>query len=280
MLGEVELLAGECELHGKIAYSPQEAWIMAGTVLSNILFGEPYDSFRLARVIDVCALTTDIEQFADGLQTEIGEKGVNLSGGQRARISLARTCYAKVDIVLLDDPLSAVIYFTYTPSKNTSIHTDLDIHSCDVHISFIHTHVCLFSHTLYLAYYLTPLSLSLTTHTHIQVDPSVAKHIFFKCILGWLAQEQRAAVVLVTHQRQFMPNVDRIVLMDGGVMVKKRQTVLQANFKKIRTDVRMKRKIGFSNVVLDKMKESNIGQHVDNDDDEVDIHIFPLFPFP
>lgn len=106
-----------------------------------------------------------------------------------------------------------------------------------------------------------------------QVDPSVAKHIFFKCILGYLAQEQRAAVILVTHQRQFMPNVDRVVLMDGGDLVhfKKRQAALQANFKKIRVSVRMRRKIGFSNVVLDKMKASNIGQHdeVKPEDEEV-----------
>jgi ABC-type multidrug transport system fused ATPase/permease subunit len=62
----------------------------------------------MVQVIDVCALATDIEQLPDGLDTEIGEKGVNLSGGQKARVSLARACYANADVVILDDPLSAV----------------------------------------------------------------------------------------------------------------------------------------------------------------------------
>jgi ABC-type glutathione transport system ATPase component len=90
----------------------------------------------------------------------------------------------------------------------------------------------------------------------------VAKHIFHKCISGWLAVEQRAAVVLVTHQRQFMPNVDRIVLMDGGDVVnrKRRQEALEANFKKIRTAVKEQvrkvrnKKIGMGDVVLMKIE--------------------------
>ena len=63
---------------------------------------------RLAAVVAACCLGPDIAQLPDGLATEIGEKGVNLSGGQKARVSLARACYAKADVVLLDDPLSAV----------------------------------------------------------------------------------------------------------------------------------------------------------------------------
>lgn len=59
-------------------------------------------------MIRVCQLEEDIKQLVNGLDTEIGERGVNISGGQRARISLARACYSEADIYLLDDPLSAV----------------------------------------------------------------------------------------------------------------------------------------------------------------------------
>ena len=58
--------------------------------------------------MEVCELTEDIKLFARGLDTEIGERGVNISGGQKARLSLARACYSDADIYLLDDPLSAV----------------------------------------------------------------------------------------------------------------------------------------------------------------------------
>ena len=63
---------------------------------------------RLKKVIEVCELKEDLKLFARGLETEIGERGVNISGGQKARLSLARACYSNADIYLLDDPLSAV----------------------------------------------------------------------------------------------------------------------------------------------------------------------------
>ena len=68
-----------------------------------------YMSFLLAmQVIEACALERDIAQLPQGDLTEIGERGINLSGGQKARVGLARAAYADVPLVLLDDPLSAV----------------------------------------------------------------------------------------------------------------------------------------------------------------------------
>ena len=93
---------------GRLAHCPQQAWIQNATVRENILFGLPLDAVRYDAVVDACALQPDFAMLPDGDQTEIGEKGVNLSGGQKQRISLARATYAQVDIVLLDDPLSAV----------------------------------------------------------------------------------------------------------------------------------------------------------------------------
>eukprot|EP01063_Lacrimia_lanifica_P027522 TRINITY_DN3875_c0_g1_i1.p1 TRINITY_DN3875_c0_g1~~TRINITY_DN3875_c0_g1_i1.p1 ORF type:complete len:1364 (+),score=450.81 TRINITY_DN3875_c0_g1_i1:40-4131(+) len=86
----------------------QEAWILSGTARENILFGREYDAARYAAVVDACCLQSDFEQFAHGDATPIGERGITLSGGQRARLSLARACYEGGGIYLLDDPLSAV----------------------------------------------------------------------------------------------------------------------------------------------------------------------------
>lgn len=73
-----------------IAYSSQEAWIFGGTVRENILFGRPFEEARYREVVQVAALTKDYQQFEDGDQTVVDDRGTSLSGGQRARISLAR----------------------------------------------------------------------------------------------------------------------------------------------------------------------------------------------
>ena len=93
---------------GTIIYVPQIAWLFSGTIRENILFGEPYEESKYSRVIQACALGDDIQQFPDGDKAVVGERGVALSGGQRARVSLARAVYADADLYLLDDPLSAL----------------------------------------------------------------------------------------------------------------------------------------------------------------------------
>lgn len=108
LLGELPLRQGAVELHGTIAYVPQQAWIQNGSVQSNILFGKPMDRARYERIIHASGLRDDLGEFPDGDHTEIGERGINLSGGQKQRISLARAAYADADIYLLDDPLSAL----------------------------------------------------------------------------------------------------------------------------------------------------------------------------
>ena len=105
---EVALSEGSIFCPGTIAYVPQTPWVFPGTVRENILFGERFDEERFQRVIGVCALQRDMDTFPHADQTFVGEHGVVLSGGQQARISLARAVYASADIYILDDPLSAV----------------------------------------------------------------------------------------------------------------------------------------------------------------------------
>ncbi|GMR45589.1 hypothetical protein PMAYCL1PPCAC_15784, partial [Pristionchus mayeri] len=108
MLGEVTRLRGEITVTGRLAYVPQQSWIQNLSVRDNITFGRPFDRQWYERVVSACALTPDFAILPDGDATEIGEKGINLSGGQKARISLARAVYQQDDVYLLDDPLSAV----------------------------------------------------------------------------------------------------------------------------------------------------------------------------
>ncbi|XP_078359418.1 ATP-binding cassette sub-family C member 4-like [Oculina patagonica] len=106
--GEVALTTGAIICPENIAYFPQTAWIFSATLRDNILFGKSYDKGKYLNVIQTCALKEDMERFSNGDLTFVGERGAVLSGGQRARVSLARAVYADADVYLLDDPLSAV----------------------------------------------------------------------------------------------------------------------------------------------------------------------------
>ncbi|XP_004626306.1 multidrug resistance-associated protein 4 isoform X1 [Octodon degus] len=108
VLGELPPSQGLVSVHGKVAYVSQQPWVFSGTVRSNILFGKKYEKERYERVIKACALKKDLQLLKDGDLTVIGDRGATLSGGQKARLNLARAVYQDADIYLLDDPLSAV----------------------------------------------------------------------------------------------------------------------------------------------------------------------------
>ncbi|XP_008700998.1 ATP-binding cassette sub-family C member 11 [Ursus maritimus] len=108
ILGEMHLLEGSVGVRGSLAYVPQQAWIIGGSVRENILMGGQYDKARYLQVLHCCSLHRDLEILPFGDMTEIGERGLNLSGGQKQRISLARAVYSDRELYLLDDPLSAV----------------------------------------------------------------------------------------------------------------------------------------------------------------------------
>lgn len=144
-------IIGSCNVKGRIAYASQEPWIFSANIRQNILCGSNYDAGRYKKIIKACALDKDFELLPQGDQTAVGERGVSLSGGQKARINLARCLYVDADIYLLDDPLSAV----------------------DTHVGY---------------------------------------QIFDQAINGFLKDKIR---VLVTHQIQYLKDVDQIIVLQG-----------------------------------------------------------------
>lgn len=95
-------------VRGSLAYAHQVPWVQNKVVRDNILYRQPMNEERYVDTIQYCELESDLQQLKSGDQTEIGERGVNLSGGQKARIGLARAVYQDSDIYLLDDPISAL----------------------------------------------------------------------------------------------------------------------------------------------------------------------------
>ena len=121
LLGEMDRLTGttymprpdryasdSAGLNTSVAYCPQNPWILGTSVRNNILFGAPYDEPRYREVLHACALEPDLETFEFFDDTEVGEKGTTLSGGQKARVALARALYSHARYVFIDDVLSAV----------------------------------------------------------------------------------------------------------------------------------------------------------------------------
>lgn len=132
LLGEVPMATGSCGISGSVGYVPQtvreyhththtvstslltlahdcvQAWVRSATVRDNITCGQEMQEARYQRVVKACALEADFAELRGGDAAEVGERGITLSGGQKARLALARACYAGADVYLLDDPLSAV----------------------------------------------------------------------------------------------------------------------------------------------------------------------------
>ena len=189
ILGEFPTSKGNISINGKISYSSQEAWVFSGSVKDNILFGAEFDKKRYWKVIEACALTHDLNQWEFGDKTLVGERGVSLSGGQKARVNLARAIYREADTYLLDDPLSAV----------------------DVH---------------------------------------VGRHLFNNCIRGYL---KNRAVILVTHQLQYLQDADEIIVMRKGEVEDK------GTFKDL-----IQNGMDFSSFLAEEEKEEK-----DNEEDDV-----------
>lgn len=108
LFGEMKRTEGKVVFGGTSASCSQVPWICNATVRENILFGRAFDEERYWDVIHQACLETDLDLLPNGDAETIGEKGVNLSGGQKARVNIARAIYHEADITAFDDPLAAV----------------------------------------------------------------------------------------------------------------------------------------------------------------------------
>lgn len=120
LIGDMPKIYGYVGVRGRLAYCPQQSWIQNRTLRANItlsldideeggeLEAHKFNEELYNQVLEACDLRKDLAQLPKGDMTLIGERGINLSGGQKARVSLARALYQQADIYLLDDPLSAV----------------------------------------------------------------------------------------------------------------------------------------------------------------------------
>ncbi|KTF93235.1 hypothetical protein cypCar_00039924, partial [Cyprinus carpio] len=106
ILGELVPSSGKIRHSGRISYSSQTAWIMPGTIRDNILFGLTYDEYRYKSVVKACQLEEDLAALPEKDKTPMAEGGLNLSGGQKARVALARAIYRDADVYLLDAPFT------------------------------------------------------------------------------------------------------------------------------------------------------------------------------
>ena len=102
-------------LNSAIAFVAQIPWIENATIKDNVLFGLPFDSGRYKKVLGCCALEKDLDVLPDGDQTDIGANGINLSGGQRWRVSFARALYSRAGILVLDDIFRSVQFYSMQP---------------------------------------------------------------------------------------------------------------------------------------------------------------------
>ncbi|KAB2006002.1 hypothetical protein ES319_D11G310400v1 [Gossypium barbadense] len=155
LLGELPKISGTLKLFGRTAYVAQSPWIQTGKIVDNILFGKEMDRDKYDKVLEACALKKDLEILSFGDQTVIGEWGINLSGGQKHRIQIARALYHDADIYLFDDPFSTV-------------------------------------------------------------DAHTRSHLLKEVLLNNLRSK---TVIYVTHQVEFLPAADLILVMKGGRIV-------------------------------------------------------------
>ncbi len=121
VVGELPVLSGNISRRTKdknetqqkrgtsaLSYASQDPWIMNGTIRENVTMGLDFEQEWYDQVIDACGLRMDLKIFHNGDETLVGDRGVQCSGGQRARIGLARAVYRDADVLIVDDPLSAV----------------------------------------------------------------------------------------------------------------------------------------------------------------------------
>lgn len=179
ILKELQQSHGEIKVNGTVSYASQEAWLFSGTVRNNVLFGQSYDKEKYNDVVRACALFKDFQQFNYGDRTLVGDRGASLSGGQRARINLARYISTRNKRYYIEI-LTLRTTFYSNDCYNRAVYRNADIYLLDDPLSAVDTHV--------------------------------GKQLFNECIKNYLRNKTR---ILVTHQVQYLKDCDYIILLNN-----------------------------------------------------------------
>ena len=157
-----------------------QAWVFSGSIKENILFGLPLDEERYSTALRVCALGPDLATLPSGDETEIGERGLNLSGGQKARVQVRYKC-CTLDAITYLHVGASLTYLSVQLAR--AVYADREILVAD-----------------------DPLS---------AVDVHVGRHLWSECIVGHFVGRGRT-VIIATHQLQYLSECSRIIVMEQG----------------------------------------------------------------
>ncbi|KAL6299635.1 multidrug resistance-associated ABC transporter [Sparassis latifolia] len=194
---------------GGIAYAAQESWVQNETIQDNIIFGAPYDEERYNQVIEHCGLKRDLSLFDAGDKTEVGEKGLTLSGGQKARITLARAVYSNAEILLLDDVLAALDVHTARWIVEKCFQGDL----------IRGRTVILVTHNVSMARPIADFVVSLGTDGRILSQGSLSKALEANKKLSAEVVEEIEEIEKAEHEVDQPPNPDIPANADGKLIV-------------------------------------------------------------
>ncbi|KAF8164524.1 hypothetical protein K438DRAFT_2025293 [Mycena galopus ATCC 62051] len=198
-----------------VAYAAQESWVLNETIRSNIIFDTPFDKERYRKVLYQCALEPDLVLFQAGDQTEVGEKGLTLSGGQKARLTLARAVYSTAGILLLDDILAALekvlfIFFAIPLLIYFSVFTPLN------GLSKKNRTIILVTHNVALTRRIADFVVSFGANGRIQSQGSISELTKRGSLAAQLLKDEQ---VLDKTQQEIDPENSVVKLADGKLIV-------------------------------------------------------------
>ncbi|KAH8989225.1 ABC transporter [Lactarius hatsudake] len=207
LIGDMRKTNGSVRVGGSVAYCAQSAWIQNATIRDNICFGRPFEEERYWKAVHSACLEPDLDALPNGDMTEVGERGISLSGGQKQRVNICRAIYSRSDILIFDDPLSAL-----DAHVGESVFNNVLLDSSSGATRILVTHALHF--------------LPKVDHIYVMVDGLIAEHGTFDELMANREEFARTFGELVTKNQTESKGEKTGVDFEGGDTdenIKKRQ---------------------------------------------------------